>query len=72
MQANLQWHRILCDHFSLDEFQNLCFELGVRYDHLRGEALPGKAKELLFHCQRHNRMEALLAAIRQQRPGLDI
>jgi hypothetical protein len=72
MQANLQWHRILCDHFSLDEFQNLCFELGVRYDHLRGQALPGKARELLFHCQRHNQMEALLAAIRQQRPGLDI
>ncbi len=72
MQANLHWHRILCDHFSLDEFKNLCFELGVRYDHLRGEALPSKARELLFHCQRHDKMQAFLALIRQQRPGLDI
>ena len=72
MQANLHLHRILCDHFNLEEFKLLCFQLGVRYDHLGGDALPGKAKELLFHCQRNNQFDALLEMIRQQRPRLDI
>ncbi|MEJ2748434.1 MAG: hypothetical protein P8183_11090 [Anaerolineae bacterium] len=72
MQANLHLHRVLCDHFNLEEFRNLCFQLGVRYDHLRGEALPGKARELLLHCQQHNQMPDLIEAIQQTRPHLSL
>ena len=72
MQANLHIHRVLCDYFNLEEFKSICFQIGVPYDHLGGNALPGKARELLFRCQRHNQIEALIAMIREQRPGLEI
>lgn len=71
-QLNLQLLQILRDHYSLEEFRNLCFKLNVRYDHLGGEALPGKARELLIHCQQHERIHDLIAVIRQERPHLPL
>jgi hypothetical protein len=71
-QQNLQVLQILRDQYSLEEFRDLCFKIDIRYDHLGGEALPGKARELLIHCQQRNRIPALIKVIRQERPHLPL
>ena len=54
--------------FSLEEVKSLCFELGVDFDNLRGETKEGRIRDLIVQLVRRNRLPALLAALRAQRP----
>ena len=57
--------------FNLEELKDLCFRLGINYDHLAGDTLPAKTRELLQHLERINRLPELLANLRQLRPQTD-
>jgi outer membrane protein assembly factor BamB/tetratricopeptide (TPR) repeat protein len=63
--------RILSTHLSLEDFRNLCFDLGVNYDHLGGEGLTGKARELVRHLQRRDALAELIEWLRRERPDLE-
>jgi hypothetical protein len=41
--------------FDEEEVRNLCSEIGVDYDNLGGRGKVANVRELLAHCQRHNR-----------------
>ena len=59
--ATLSTLRQLIDqHFNLDEIHELCTDLGIDYEHLRGETKPPKIEALLSHCQRHGRLPDLI------------
>lgn len=58
----------LASYFSLEELYNLCFDLGVDYEDLPGGTKSGKARELVAFCERHQRIEPLLARSRELRP----
>jgi tetratricopeptide (TPR) repeat protein len=61
-------HRLLVDHFDLDELRTLCFDLNVDYDTLRGEEKSGRSRELITIMLRQNRLAELIATLQSLRP----
>ena len=59
--------RTLEKKFDLEEIQDLCFDLDIDFDDLRGERK--KTRELVLYCQRHDRLEQLATRIAELRPG---
>ena len=64
--ANLR--QALDEKFDPEEIRNLCFDLRIDFDNLRGEGK--KARELVAYCQRHDRLEELATRITTLRPGV--
>jgi hypothetical protein len=64
-------HRALSDYLDLEEFRTLCFDVGVKYDHLGGEGLAGKARELVRHLQRRDALSLVVEWLHQQRPDIE-
>lgn len=56
-------------YFDLEEFRGLCAGLKVDFDNLRGEGKNAKARELVAFMERRGRLDELINAIRQSRPG---
>ena len=59
---------IIVLYFNDSELRDLCFNLSIDYENLGGDAKPGKARELVAYCQRHNRLAELEATCRRLRP----
>jgi DNA-binding NtrC family response regulator len=59
--------RTLEEKFDLEEIQDLCFDLDIDFDDLRGERK--KTRELVLYCQRHDRLEQLATRMAELRPG---
>lgn len=69
----IRLRQLLISHVSLEEFKDLCFELGgygVLYDALPGDGLGAKARELILLCERGGFIPALLDACRRLRPNV--
>ena len=58
--------RTLENRFDLEEIQDLCFDLGIDFDALRGAGK--KAREVVSYCQRRGRLEELATRIATLRP----
>lgn len=54
--------------FSLDELQQICFDLGVDYEDLGSEGKSAKAVKLILFCQRRGRTAQLIEICRALRP----
>ncbi len=63
--------QIIVDGFDEEELQDLCFDLEVDYEDLPAVGKSGKARELVALFQRQNRIVALIAACKEQRPNID-
>lgn len=57
----------LTEKFDREEIQDLCFDLDIDFDGLRGEGK--KTRELVAYCRRHGRLKKLAARIAELRPG---
>jgi hypothetical protein len=68
----IRLRRILSTRLSLEDFRNLCFDLGVNYDHLGGEGLTGKARELVRHLQRRDALAELIEWLRRERSDVEV
>jgi hypothetical protein len=51
---------LIGERFQTEDLKNLCFRLDVEYDDLPAETKSGKARELVAHSERHNRMDELV------------
>jgi hypothetical protein len=60
-------HRLLDQHFSLEEIRTLCFDLGVDYDSVRGEGKSARIRELILALGRNGRLPELVASVQEQR-----
>ena len=54
-------------YFNDSELRDLCFDLGIDYENLDGDNKAAKARELVAHCQRRNRLAELEATCRRLR-----
>ena len=54
--------------FNLSEIQNLCFEMLIDYEELRGEIKSEKVQALLTYVQRRQLLEPLLDTLEELRP----
>jgi hypothetical protein len=64
--------RILTQLFNAEELRTLSFDLGVDYDNLRGEGKAARARELVALAMRRGFLPQLEAAVRCERPNLDV
>jgi hypothetical protein len=62
--------RILTTRLGERELRDLCFDLGVDYDGLPGAGTGNKARELIAHLERHDRITHLIAIGKQLRPDI--
>ena len=60
--------RTLDDKFSLDDIKDLCFDLDIDFEDLPGDGK--KAREVVAHCRRTERLEELEKRMRTLRPGI--
>ena len=60
-------HKVI-ELFNDDEVRNLCFDLGVDYDNLPGNAKPGKVRELIIELDRRQNISKLFELCRKERP----
>jgi hypothetical protein len=63
--------QILRTAFDESELRDLCFDLALDYDELSGQNKRDKARELLIHFERRQRLNELMTAVQQLRPHLD-
>lgn len=61
---------LILSSFNLEEFRDLCFDLGVTYDDLEGEGRSGRVRELILLMERTQRMGDLLSFCAYLRPDI--
>lgn len=61
---------LVAEHFDLEELRDLCFDLNVDFDDLRGEGKTAKARELIMYVQRRDRLNDLIVELKRLRPPL--
>ena len=61
---------LLTGRFNESELRALCFDLGIPYEHLSGSDHPSKVMQLIAACERTERISALVALAKVQRPDL--
>lgn len=66
-----QFRKNLVEHFNTSELKDLCFDLGIRPELLSGENMGDMARELIYHCRRHNLGSVLEMECKQRRPNVD-
>ena len=54
--------------FNEEELKTLCFDLGLDYDDLGGKT--ANARELVAYCERHHRIQELIAVVKKARPEI--
>jgi hypothetical protein len=62
--------QLLMKHFNAEELRTLCFDLGEDYDDLPGEGKANKARELIGHLERCNRIPELVEICSELRPNV--
>jgi hypothetical protein len=68
-RSGLQW--LIVKHFDMQELMQLCFDIGVMWDLLPGDALDAKARELVLKMERENRIYKLIGECEKARPNVD-
>ena len=63
-----QLRDILVAYFNDNELRNLCFDLGIDYEKLGGDAKSSKARELVAYCRRYDRLPPPEAQCLQGQP----
>src|SRR6266498_4005793 len=62
--------KVLKGAFNIEGLRDLCFQLDVEYDDLRGEARVSKVRELVIHCEQNGRTADLVGKIKELRPSI--
>lgn len=68
LQNRIRLRELLARHFSKTELESLCFDLGIDKEELPEGVKKELAQEIILYCERHDKMELLLKACREQRP----
>ena len=69
-EQSIGLRQVLIERLSDGELRDFCFELGIDYANLPGEGKAQKARELIAHLGRRNRIPELLTVGRQLRPDI--
>lgn len=68
LKARADLHDLIVEHFNNEELMQLCFDLGVFWDRLPGDALDGKARALIEKLEREQRLYQLVGECQRLRP----
>lgn len=62
---------MLVNYFSIDDLQDLCFEMSVDFDNLPGDTKAAKARELIIFCRNRAKLGSLIEKAKLARPSLN-
>ena len=62
---------LLARHFNQEELRQLCFDLGIEYEDLRGDTRHAKAQALVAYCHRTDDLPHLITRCRALRPAVN-
>ena len=68
LKARATLHDLVVENFNSEELMQLCFDLGVFWDRLPGDALDGKARALIEKLEREQRLYQLVGECQRMRP----
>ena len=64
--------QLLSRHFSLDELNTLCFDLGLEWENVPGQhTLDAKSRELIRYIIRKGLILKLIVMVVERRPEVD-
>lgn len=63
--------QLVLQYFNTSELQDICFQLDVDFEELEGSGKSNKARELITHMRRRNRLPDLVEVGKQLRPQLE-
>ncbi|MGQ9903782.1 MAG: hypothetical protein ACUVRU_05430 [Anaerolineae bacterium] len=61
----------LRSHFTLEELETICWELGITFDDLPARTLTGKARQLVERATALHALDKLMKIVRRERPNID-
>ena len=64
----VQLCQFVVTHFDAEQLRDLCIDLDVSYENLKGEGPEGKARELVMYLRRRGRLPELAGEIARLRP----
>ena len=62
--------QLLNEYFSMEDIEQLCFEMNIDEENLRGATKQGKARAMVLECERAERLGELKRLMRVKRPNL--
>jgi len=68
LKARASLRDLIINHFNNEELMHVCFNLGVFWDRLPGDALDGKAQSLIEKLEREERLYQLIGECQKMRP----
>ncbi len=66
--AMLQLIDTLAKHFTLDELESICLELGIEWENLPARTRSGKARQMVQQADKLKRCDKLLKIVKRKRP----
>ena len=63
-------HKNIEKSFDNEELYNLCFDMGIPHENLRGETNTSLARELIDYCERRGQTSQLVARCQELRPHI--
>lgn len=63
--------QMLKQSFNIDELDDLCFELGLEFENLKGATRSGRARELLTYLERRDELHRLIEYGKKVRPHIE-
>jgi DNA-binding NtrC family response regulator len=70
VELHRRLRRILDTRFAEGELRTLCYDLDLDYDDLPGDGKADKARELVRHLERHDRLSELVEIGKELRPDV--
>lgn len=69
-QYLLQLKNLLVEYFDTEEFEELCFALGLNHEDFIAQKVSARFQKLIVHLHKLHRLDALLALCREYRPNV--
>jgi hypothetical protein len=66
--ATLQLIDTLAKHFTLDELEGICLELGIEWEELPARTRSGKARQMVQKADTLKRRDKLVKIVKRERP----
>ncbi len=71
MTYEARLYHLLINSYSQEEFETLCLEMGLKYDHLSGNDFLSKARAFIGLLQRRAMLEAFVKRAEEDRPNFE-
>jgi hypothetical protein len=59
------------DHLNMEEIRTICFHMDIDHEQLKGSVKSEIVRELISHCQRHEKVDELLEKCSSINPNID-